>query len=57
MMYQLHRIAVENDFLPTSYFYGGTDEISGTFSTKIFIYFSLSLHELLRICLSMLLEN
>jgi len=33
-MYQLHRLAVENYFLPTSYFCGGTDEISGTFSAK-----------------------
>jgi hypothetical protein len=37
MMYQLHRIAAENYFLPTSHFYGETEEISGTFSVE-YIY-------------------
>jgi hypothetical protein len=37
MMYQLHRISAENYFLPISHFYGGTDEISGTFSAE-YIY-------------------
>ena len=45
MMYQLHRLDVENYFLPiTSYIYSGSDEIFGTFSAEfiyLFIYLFL----------------